>query len=55
MSVKELYQNLRLEPGQSVLVFNSPRDYEDIIGSIPEGVVFTEGEGDQVDFVHIKL
>jgi len=53
MSDKKLYNKLRMQPGQSVLILNSPRDYENILDSFPEEIIFADPNEGEVDFVHL--
>ncbi|MGD1993143.1 MAG: DUF3052 family protein [Anaerolineae bacterium] len=53
MPAKPLHQKLRLSEGDSVLVINGPPNYEELLGSVPEGIVISEDPGEEVDFVHL--
>ena len=56
MAQKQLYEKLRLKAGQTVVVLNPPHNYIDILGSIPEAVVFVDTPNDgKVDFVHLFI
>lgn len=55
MAKTELYKKLRLTPGQTVLVLNPPQDYKEILGTLPDDVVFTDQIEDKVDFVHLFI
>jgi hypothetical protein len=53
MSTKPVYEKLRMVEGISVLVLNSPGDYEEIIGALPEYIEFRTSPTEEVDFVHL--
>lgn len=53
MPETNLAKKLRMQPGQSVLILNSPREYKDILGPFPEGVIFAELSQGKADFVHL--
>lgn len=53
MAKTDLCKKLRLAPGQSTLVLNTPRDYKDILGTLPDNIDFVARPEDKVDFVHL--
>jgi hypothetical protein len=55
MAKTELYKKLRLSPGQTALVLNPPREYIDILETVPDNLNFSEHPEDKVDFVHLFI
>lgn len=53
MSGKPLSKKLRLAEGNTVLVINGPDNYQDLLGPIPENVVFSKEANGEFDFVHL--
>jgi hypothetical protein len=55
MSQTPVHKKLQLKSGLSVMVMNQPREYAQIIGSLPEGIELSDGDQGQVDFVHLFI
>jgi hypothetical protein len=51
-SSKSLAQKLGLKPGYRVSVLNAPRDYETIMGELPQGVVLVHELVGPFDLIH---
>ena len=48
-----LQKKLRLQPGFKALVLNPPADYFELLGPLPQGVLFSNEPGEAHDFVHL--
>lgn len=53
MSTKPVYEKLRIAEGMRVIVLNSPGDYQEVIGGLPEGVVISDQYQGEGEFVHL--
>lgn len=53
MSPKPVYEKLRLSGESRVVVLNSPGEYEDLIGGLPEGAVILDEPVEGAEFVHL--
>lgn len=53
MSPKPVYEKLRLNGESRVVVLNSPGEYEDLIGGLPEGAVILDEPVEGAEFVHL--
>ena len=53
MSPKPVYEKLRLSGESTVVVLNSPGEYEDLIGGLPEGAVILDEPVEGAEFVHL--
>ncbi len=47
-----LAQKMRIAPGTPIVTFNAPRNYEESLGALPEGVTITHELSKAQDFVH---
>jgi hypothetical protein len=52
---KQTYEKLRLKPGYTIAVINSPTEYEKVVGTLPNNIVIVEEPTDKVDFVHLFI
>jgi hypothetical protein len=53
MTVSKLVKKLRMQPGQRVLILNSPDGYVASLGELPEGVVVSKRPEGKFEFVHL--
>lgn len=53
MAVSALVKKLRIQPGQRVLIVNSPEGYVAALGELPEGVVVSVKPKGKFEFVHL--
>jgi hypothetical protein len=50
-----LPQKLGIKPGMTVVIINAPTNYRRLLGTIPEGVTFSDRLKPDSDFVHIFI
>jgi hypothetical protein len=50
-----LPQKLGIKPGLMVVIINAPTDYRRLLGTIPEGVTFTDRLKPRSSFVHVFI
>jgi hypothetical protein len=50
-----LPQKLGIKPGLSVVTINAPTNYRRLLGTIPEGVTFSDRLKPESSFVHIFI
>jgi hypothetical protein len=48
-----LPQKLRIKPGLSVVTINAPTNYRRLLGTIPEGVTFSDRLRPESSFIHV--
>jgi hypothetical protein len=48
-----LPQKLGIKPGLTVITLNAPKNYRRLLGSIPEGVIFSDRLKPDSNFVHV--
>jgi len=53
MTASTLIKKLRMQPGQRVLILNSPAGHITSLGELPEGIVPSEEPKGKFDFVHL--
>ncbi len=52
-SKRSLVEKLGIKPGYLVRLVNAPEGYFELLGSLPEGVVWGDGEGRDLDFIQL--
>jgi hypothetical protein len=53
MAKAKLAKKLRIQPGQRMLILNSPRGFLESLGDLPEGVSISESPEGKFGFVHL--
>ena len=54
MAGTKLPKNLRMQPGQRVLILNAPQDYLEELGLLPEGVDVADQPEKEFGIVHVS-